>query len=238
VPNPLEHFPNKKRHLAIRLTTLRSSLSLCPKSAQFEDPDLREPHPEELRMPEDTQQFTQLLLEWSGGKKEVLDQLMPVIYDELRKLAGRYLYSERRDHTLRATALVNEAYLRLVSSEVNYQDRMHFFAVAARTLRHILVDYAKARKRDKRGGGVENIPIDEAILVGPESDRGIVELDDALNALAAQDPDKAKVVELVFFGGLTYEEAADVLKISRASVYREMKMAKAWLHRELTRSVS
>jgi RNA polymerase sigma factor (TIGR02999 family) len=162
---------------------------------------------------------------------------MPVIYDELRKLAGRYLYSERRDHTLRATALVNEAYLRLVSSTVNYQDRMHFFAVAARTLRHILVDYAKARKRDKRGGGVENIPIDEAILVGPESDRGIVELDDALNAHAAQDPDKTKVVELVFWR-LTYEEAADVLGISRASVYREMKMAKAWLHRELTRSVS
>jgi RNA polymerase sigma factor (TIGR02999 family) len=189
-------------------------------------------------MPEETQQFTQLLQEWSGGKKEALDQLMPVIYGELRKLAGRYLYSERRDHTLRATALVNEAYLRLVSSSVNYQDRMHFFAVAARTLRHILVDYAKARKRDTRGGGVENIPIDEAILVGPESDRGIVELDDALVALAAQDPDKAKVVELVFFGGLTYEEAADVLGISRASIYREMKMAKAWLHRELTRSVS
>jgi RNA polymerase sigma-70 factor (ECF subfamily) len=189
-------------------------------------------------MSEETQQFTQLLHQWSGGSKDALDQLMPVIYDELRKLAGRYLYSERRDHTLRATALVNEAYVRLVGAEVTYQDRVHFYAVAARTLRHILVDYAKARKRDKRGGGVENIPLDEAILVGPESHQGITELDDALNALAAHDPGKAKVVELLFFGGLTYEEAAAVLGISRASVHREMKMAKAWLHRELTRSIS
>ncbi len=189
-------------------------------------------------MPEDTQQFTQLLQEWSGGRKEALDQLMPVIYDELHKLAGRYLYSERRDHTLRATALVNEAYVRLVNSEVTYHDRVHFYAVAARTLRHILVDYAKARKRDKRGGGIENVPIEEAILVGPESYRGLVDLDDALNALAEHDPKKAKVVELLFFGGLTYEEAAAVLGISRATVHREMKVAKAWLHRELTRSSS
>ncbi len=189
-------------------------------------------------MSEENQRVTQLLHEWSGGSKEALDQLMPVIYDELRKLAGRYLYSERRDHTLRATALVNEAYVRLVSSEVTYQDRVHFYAVAARTLRHILVDYAKARRRDKRGGGVENIPIEEAILVGPESDRGLVELDDALNALAENDPRKARVVELLYFGGLTYDEAAAVLGISRASLHREMKMAKAWLHRELTRSIS
>jgi RNA polymerase sigma factor (TIGR02999 family) len=188
-------------------------------------------------MPEETQQFTQLLHEWNDGKKEALDQLMPIIYDELRKLAKRYLYSERRDHTLRATALVNEAYVRLVQSDATYQDRVHFYAVAAKTLRHILVDYAKARKRNKRGGGVENMPIDEAILVGPESDKGLVELDDALNGLAEHDPGKAKIVELVFFGGLTYEEAADVLGSSRATVFREMKMAKAWLHRELTRSV-
>ena len=187
-------------------------------------------------MPEETQQFTQLLHEWSGGRKEALDQLMPVIYDELRRLAGKYLYSERRDHTLRATALVNEAYLRLVSSDVNYQDRVHFYAVAARTLRHILVDYAKARKREKRGGGLENVPLEEAILVGPETDRGLVELDEALNALAEHDAKKAKVVELLYFGGLTYDEAAEVLEVSRATVHREMKVAKAWLHREMTRS--
>jgi RNA polymerase sigma factor (TIGR02999 family) len=188
-------------------------------------------------MSEEALQFTQLLHEWNGGKKEAIDQLMPVIYDELRKLARRYLYSERRDHTLRATALVNEAYVRLVHSDATYQDRVHFYAVAARTLRHILVDYAKARNRNKRGGGVENIPLDEAILVGPESDKGLVELDDALNSLALHDPGKARIVELLFFGGLTYEEAADVLELSRATVFREMKMAKAWLHRELTRSV-
>ena len=189
-------------------------------------------------MSEQTQQFTQLLHEWSGGSKEALDQLMPVIYDELRRLAGRYLRSERRDHTLRATALVNEAYIRLAGSDVTYNDRIHFYAVAARTLRHILVDYAKSRNREKRGGGIENMPIEEAILVGPESDRGLLELDDALNALATHDPDKAKIVELLFFGGLTLEEAAAVLGISRATVHREMKMAKAWLHREMTRTLS
>jgi RNA polymerase sigma factor (TIGR02999 family) len=189
-------------------------------------------------MPEDTQQFAQLLHEWSAGRKEALDQLMPVVYDELRRLAGRYLHSERRDHTMRATALVNEAYVRLVNSDMTYQDKVHFYAVAARTLRHILVDYAKARRRDKRGGGVENIPIDEAILVGPETDQGLVELDEALNRLAEQDAKKAKVVELLYFGGMTYEEAAEMLGISRATVHREMKVAKAWLHRELTRSIS
>lgn len=186
----------------------------------------------------DTQQFTQLLHEWSGGRKEALDRLMPLVYDELHKLASRYLYAERRDHTLRATALVNEAYLRLVSSEVTYQDRVHFYAIAARTLRHILVDYAKARKRDKRGGGIENVPVEEAILVGPEIDRGLVELDDALNLLAEKDEKKAKVVELLYFGGLTYEEVAEALGVSRATVHREMKVAKAWLHRELTRTSS
>ena len=189
-------------------------------------------------MPEQTQQFTQLLHQWSGGSKDALDQLMPVIYDELRKLAGRYLLSERPGHTLRATALVNEAYLRLAGSDVAYQDRIHFFAVAARTLRHILVDYARTRNRGKRGGGVENLPIEEAILVGPESYRGIVELDDALNGLAVHDPEKAKIVELLFFGGLTLEEAGAVLGISPATVFREMKMAKAWLHREMTRGTS
>ena len=190
-----------------------------------------------IQMPEPTPQFTELLHQWSDGSKEALDQLMPVIYDELRKLAGRYLRSERRDHTLRATALVNEAYLRLAGSDMAYNDRIHFYAVAARTLRHILVDYAKTRNRQKRGGVIENLPIEEAILVGPESDRGLLDLDDALNGLAEQDPKKAKIVELVFFGGLTLDEAADALGTSRATVYREMKMAKAWLHREMTRTL-
>jgi RNA polymerase sigma-70 factor (ECF subfamily) len=163
---------------------------------------------------------------------------MSLIYDQLRKLAARCLYSERPDHTLRATALVNEAYLRLVDADVTYQNRIHFYAVAARTLRHILVDHAKARKREKRGGGAERIPLDEAVLVGSQTPRGIVELDDALKALAIRDRRKAEVIELLFFGGLTYDEVAAALQISPATVHRELKMAKAWLHRELTRTAS
>jgi RNA polymerase sigma factor (TIGR02999 family) len=187
-------------------------------------------------MSSDAQQITRLLHEWSGGNKEAFDELMPLIYDQLRKLAARCLTSERPNHTLRATALVNEAYLRLVDADVTYQDRIHFYAVAARTLRHILVDHAKARNREKRGGGAERIPLDEAVMVGPEAPRGIVELDDALKGLAVHDPRKAEVVELLFFGGLTYDEVADALKISSATVHRELKMARAWLHRELSRT--
>jgi RNA polymerase sigma factor (TIGR02999 family) len=181
----------------------------------------------------DHQQVTRLLQQWSGGSKEALDQLMPVVYDQLRRLAASYLRSENRDHTLRATALVNEAYVRLVGANVNWQDRVHFFAVSARILRRILVDHAKSNNRQKRGGEFEQIPIDEAILVGPQADKGILELDDALQRLAAQDPRKSELVELLFFGGLTYDEAAAALKISPATVHRELTLAKAWLYRDL-----
>jgi RNA polymerase sigma factor (TIGR02999 family) len=181
----------------------------------------------------DHQQVTRLLQRWSGGSKEALDELMPVVYDQLRRLAASYLRSENRDHTLRATALVNEAYVRLVGANVNWQDRVHFFAVSARILRRILVDHAKSNNRQKRGGEFEQIPIDEAILVGPQADKGILELDDALQRLAAQDPRKSELVELLFFGGLTYDEAAAALKISPATVHRELTLAKAWLYRDL-----
>ena len=181
----------------------------------------------------DHQQVTRLLQQWSGGSKEALDQLMPVVYDQLRRLAASYLRSENRDHTLRATALVNEAYVRLVGANVNWQDRVHFFAVSARILRRILVDHAKSNNRQKRGGEFEQIPIDEAILVGPQADKGILELDDALQRLAVQDPRKSELVELLFFGGLTYDEAAAALKISPATVHRELTLAKAWLYRDL-----
>ena len=181
----------------------------------------------------DHQQVTRLLQQWSGGSKEALDQLMPVVYDQLRRLAASYLRSENRDHTLRATALVNEAYVRLVGANVNWQDRVHFFAVSARVLRRILVDHAKSNNRQKRGGEFEKIPIDEAILVGPQADKGILELDDALQRLAVQDPRKSELVELLFFGGLTYDEAAAALKISPATVHRELTLAKAWLYRDL-----
>jgi RNA polymerase sigma factor (TIGR02999 family) len=181
----------------------------------------------------DHQQVTRLLQQWSGGSKEALDELMPVVYDQLRRLAASYLRSENRDHTLRATALVNEAYVRLVGANVTWQDRVHFFAVSARVLRRILVDHAKSNNRQKRGGEFEKIPIDEAILVGPQADKGILELDDALQRLAVQDPRKSELVELLFFGGLTYDEAAAALKISPATVHRELTLAKAWLYRDL-----
>src|SRR5579863_1833589 len=133
----------------------------------------------------DREAVTQLLRQWSNGNKQALDELMPFVYDQLRRLAGNCLRSERPDHTLRATALVNEAYLRLVDADVAWQDRVHFFAVSARMLRRILVDHAKSNNRQKRGGEFQKIPLDEAMLVGPQGDKGIVELDEALKRLAA-----------------------------------------------------
>jgi RNA polymerase sigma factor (TIGR02999 family) len=190
------------------------------------------------RQSSDRQLVTRLLQEWGGGNKAALDELMPVVYEQLRKLAARCLRAERPDHTLRATALVNEAYLRLVDADVDWQDRVHFFAVSARLLRRILVDHAKANHRKKRGGGAEKVTLDEALLVGPQATAGIVELDEALHRLAAHDQRKSELIELLCFGGLTYDEAATALKISPATVHRELKMAKAWLHRELTQSPS
>lgn len=184
------------------------------------------------------QLVTRLLKEWGSGNKTALDELMPVVYQQLRKLASICLRSERPDHTLRATALVHEAYLRLVDADVAWQDRVHFFAVSARLLRRILVDHAKANKRQKRGGGSETIPLDEAVMIGPQTTGGIVDLDEALQRLAALDQRKSAIIELLCFGGLTYDEAAAALKISPATVHRELKLAKAWLHRELTKEDS
>jgi RNA polymerase sigma factor (TIGR02999 family) len=178
------------------------------------------------------EQVTRLLRQWSEGNKEALDQLMPLVYNQLRKLAARCLAAEAPEHTLRATALVHEAYLRLVDSDVSFNNRVHFFAVAARLLRHILVDHARAQGRQKRGGGAERLTLDEAILVGPLHPQ-LVDLDEALQRLAAHDPRKSEIVELLFFGGLTYDETAAVLQISPATVHRELTMAKAWLYRKL-----
>jgi len=175
---------------------------------------------------------TRLLREWSAGSKEALDQLMPLVYDQLRRLASRCLAGERPGHTLRATALVNEAYLRLAGSGADFNDRVHFFAVAARLLRQILVDHARTQKRQKRGAGAARLTLDEAILVAPRQP-GLVELDDALERLAAVDRRKSEVVELLYFGGLTYDETAAALEISPATVHRELRMAKAWLHTKL-----
>jgi len=175
---------------------------------------------------------TELLQQWGSGNKEALDKLRSLGDEQLRRLAGNCLRAERPS-TLRATALVHEAYLRLVDSDVTFQDRVHFYAVCARLLRRILVDHARSQHRLKRGGEFEKIPLDDAILVGPQVDRNIVDLDEALKRLAAQDQRKSELIELLFFGGLTYDEAAEALKISPATVHRELTLAKAWLYREL-----
>jgi RNA polymerase sigma factor (TIGR02999 family) len=191
-----------------------------------------------MEMSSDRASITRLLRQWSGGDKSALDELMPVVYDQLHRLASRSLRSEKPNHTLAATALVNEAYLRLINAEVDWQDRVHFFAVSARLLRRILVDHAKANRCQKRGAGAEMVPLDEVVVVGQDSLAGLLALDTALQSLAAQDQRKSEIVELLCFGGLTYDETAAALHISAATVHRELKLARAWLHRELSQRPS
>lgn len=182
------------------------------------------------------QSITGLLQRWGGGDKQALDELMPLVYDQLHKLALRYMRAERREHTLSATALVHEAYLRLVDADLTFQDRAQFFALAARVLRNILVNYAKAHKRQKRGGAAHKVEFEENMTVGPGSAGRVLELDEALQRLALYDQRKSDVMELLCFGGLTYDETAAALQISPATVHRELKLAKTWIRRELTRS--
>ncbi len=181
----------------------------------------------------DRQTATRLLQAWRGGDREALDRLLPIVYDELAGLAHHVLRSERSDHTLQTRALVHEAYLRLVDADVAIQDRAHFMAIAARTMRRILVDYARSRVRQKRGGGAGRVDIDKVDLAAPDSGMDILVLHDALETLATFDGRKAEVVELHFFGGLTYDETAEALGISAATVDRELRLAKAWLRVEI-----
>jgi len=182
---------------------------------------------------------TQLLQDWSQGKDAALEELLPLVHQELRRLARRYMFGERPGHTLQATALVNEAYLRLVNSrQVNWQNRAHFFAISAQLMRRILVDYARARGYQKRGGGIPKVTLDEALMGLEEKRRDLVALDDALKTLAGVDPRKSKVIELRFFGGLSVEETAEVLKVSPETVLRDWRLAKAWLTREMGKSVA
>lgn len=176
---------------------------------------------------------TQMLLEWRSGNQGALDRLMPLVYDELRRLAARYMRSERPEHTLQATALVNEAYLRLVDMNVSWQDRAHFFAVAARLMRRLLVDHARANQRAKRESGAQKVSLDDALEVSSKPALDLVALDEALTRFATFDPRKAEIVELHFFGGLSNEEVAEALGISRATVQRDLRLAKAWLSHEL-----
>jgi len=177
-----------------------------------------------------------LLVRWKEGDQQALQALMPVVYDELRRVAHRYLRNERSDHTLRSTELVHEAYLRLVDQQPSeLENRAHFFAVAARLMREILVDYARSRRAIKRGYGCK-VTLDEAVALPQKRDLDLLVLDDALNELCRLDPQQARIVELRFFGGLSIDETSGVLKVSSATVKRDWATARAWLFREMNRS--
>ena len=181
-----------------------------------------------------THEVTELLLAWSNGEKNALESLAPLVYKELHRLAHYYMSRERPDHTLQTSALVNEAYLRLVDQKrVQCQNRAHFFAISAQLMRQILINHAQSRRCLKRGRGARKVSLDEAIIVSEERSEDLLALDDALNELAKADPRKSKVVELRFFGGLSVEETAEALDVSPVTVMREWRLAKAWLYREL-----
>jgi RNA polymerase sigma factor (TIGR02999 family) len=181
-------------------------------------------------------QITRLLVAWSDGDEGALDQLTPLVYEELHRLAHHYMSHERAGHTLQTSALVNEAYVRLVDwKNVKWQSRAHFFAVSAQMMRRILVDFARSRGYAKRGGGIRAITIDDAALTSGDKSADLVALDEALQTLAELDTRQSKVVELRFFGGLSLEETAEVLKVSVGTVRRDWSLARAWLHRELSK---
>ena len=181
--------------------------------------------------------ITEMLHQWSNGKTEVMNELLPLIYDELHRRAAAYLRRERPNHTLQATALVNEAYLKLIDQrDDGWHDREHFFAIAAQAMRRILVDHARNRHRQKRGGSKEDLPLEEALFAAAgEANVDLIALDEAMAKLAKFDAQQERLVELRYFGGLSLDEAAIALGISRATAARDWQMAKAWLHRELTR---
>jgi RNA polymerase sigma factor (TIGR02999 family) len=179
-------------------------------------------------------EVTQLLADWSQGNRAALDKLTPLVYEELQRLAHHYMEGQRPDHTLQTTALVNEVYLRLADQKrPNFTNRSHFLAVAAKAMRQILVNHAKASQRQKRGAGASKVELDEAAMISPEHPRAILDLNDALERLATLDSRKAQVVELRYFGGLKQEEIAEVLKISIVTVRRDWVFARAWLYNEL-----
>jgi RNA polymerase sigma factor (TIGR02999 family) len=182
--------------------------------------------------------ITQLLQAWKGGDREAAEQLAAGLYNELRRIARKYMRQERSGHTLQTTALVNEAYLRLVGVRMEFHDRVHFFAFAAQTMRRVLVDYARSRGYAKRGAGAAAVPLIDGAIDLPDRSADIVALDDALSELARHDPRKARVIELRFFGGLSVEETAAALSVSPQTVLRDWSLAKAWLTRELNHARS
>lgn len=181
-------------------------------------------------------EVTRLLIDWSHGDKAALEQLIPLVHAELRRLARHYMGRENPGHTLQTSALINEAYIRLVDQQnVPWQNRAHFFAVSAQVMRHILIDHARRHSYAKRGGGARQVPLDEAMALNDQRASELVALDDALNILAALDTRKSQIIELRFFGGLSIEETAEAMKISPITVTREWRSAKAWLRREMNK---
>ena len=182
-------------------------------------------------------EITQLLAEWSDGNQSALDELYPLVYDELHRLARRYMSRERKGHTLQTTALINEAYVRLVDQKnVHWANRSHFFAISAQIMRRILIDHARRHAYAKRGGGAQQVSLEEAATVAPGIGAELVRLDEALKSLAEIDPRRSKVVEMRYFGGLNNEEIAGVLNVSENTVTRDWNMARAWLYHQLTES--
>ena len=183
----------------------------------------------------DPGEVTRLLVAWSSGDARAVDRLLPLVYDELRRLSRRYLKRERPEHTLQSAALVHEAYLRLVGKDhPQLRDRMHFFALAAQQMRRVLVDHARTHAAAKRGGGLEKIPLENTMALATDRAGELLALDEALDALAELDPRKARIVELRFFGGLTLKETADLLELSTATVNNQTRLARAWLHRYMS----
>lgn len=186
--------------------------------------------------PTATEEITQLLLAWGQGDQAALERLLPLVYEEMRQIAHHHMRRQRPDHTLQTTALVNEAYLRLVDAQrVQWQNRVHFFALAAQAMRHILVDLARARGNQKRGGGATQVALEEALIISAERGADVLALDEALQALAKLNARQSQIVELRYFGGLSEEETAAVLQLSPRTVRRDWSLARAWLYRELTR---
>ncbi len=187
--------------------------------------------------PRQEHQITELLAEWSGGNQAALDELYPLVYEELHRLARRYMSRERKGHTLQTTALINEAYVRLVDQRnVQWANRSHFFAISAQIMRRILIDHARRYAYAKRGGGARQVSLDETAAIALDDLSELLRLDEALQSLAELDPRRGRVVELRYFGGLNNEEIAGVLNISENTVIRDWNMARAWLHRQLTGS--
>ena len=185
------------------------------------------------------QEVTQLLQAWRSGDQGALDKLVPLVYRELHRLAHRYMLREHGGNTLQTTAVVHEAYLRLIDAQhIEWKDRAHFFAISANLMRRILVEFARSRARHKRGGDVRKVELDEALVLAPQRGADLVALDDALTALAAVDERKAKIIELRYFGGLSVEETAEVLHVGPDTVMRDWRLAKVWLLREMKHGVA